>query len=114
MTDLPKLDVAERRRSPATMPGYHAGRPPCNKGSPTWPTPPAGPRCPWRDGSSSRRCSGAAQPATGQREPRLLDPAVAFARVPGHLPSHTPRARSRVVVTAQAGLILLVQAPGGP
>jgi site-specific recombinase XerD len=32
MTDLPTLDVAGRRRSPATMPGYHAGRPPRNKG----------------------------------------------------------------------------------
>ena len=26
------LDKAGRRRSPATMPGYHAGRPPRNKG----------------------------------------------------------------------------------
>jgi hypothetical protein len=26
------LDVAGHRRSPATMPGYHKGRPPCNKG----------------------------------------------------------------------------------
>ena len=26
------LDSAGRRRSPATMPGYHARRPPCNKG----------------------------------------------------------------------------------
>ena len=26
------LDAAARRRSPATMPGYHAGRPPRNKG----------------------------------------------------------------------------------
>ena len=26
------LDAAGRRRSPATMPGYHAGRPPHNKG----------------------------------------------------------------------------------
>ena len=26
------FDSAGRRRSPATMPGYHAGRPPCNKG----------------------------------------------------------------------------------
>jgi integrase len=26
------LDVAGRRRSPATMPGFHAGRPPRNKG----------------------------------------------------------------------------------
>ena len=32
MSDLPALDVAGRRRSPATMPGYHAGRPPRNKG----------------------------------------------------------------------------------
>jgi hypothetical protein len=26
------LDAAGRRRSPATMPGYHRGRPPHNKG----------------------------------------------------------------------------------
>ena len=26
------LDVVGRRRSPAAMPGYHAGRPPRNKG----------------------------------------------------------------------------------
>ena len=26
------LDRAGRRRSPATMPGFHAGRPPLNKG----------------------------------------------------------------------------------
>ena len=26
------LDTAGRRRSPATMPGYHAGRPPRNEG----------------------------------------------------------------------------------
>jgi site-specific recombinase XerD len=32
MTDLSVLDVAGRRRSPATMSGYHAGRPPRNKG----------------------------------------------------------------------------------
>src|SRR3954452_25455538 len=32
MTDLLVLDVAGRRRSPATMPGYHAGRPPRNRG----------------------------------------------------------------------------------
>jgi hypothetical protein len=28
----PLLDAAGRRRSPATMPGYHGGRPPRNKG----------------------------------------------------------------------------------
>jgi site-specific recombinase XerD len=28
------LDAAGRRRSPATLPGYHAGRPPRNKGRP--------------------------------------------------------------------------------
>jgi hypothetical protein len=90
MTDLPKLDVAGRRRSPATMPGYHAGRPPCNKGSPTWATPPAGPRC---LGAMDRRAEGArelpSQPLAGESH-ALLDPAVAFARVPGHLRSHTP------------------------
>jgi site-specific recombinase XerD len=32
MTVLSALDSAGRRRSPATMPGYHAGRPPRNKG----------------------------------------------------------------------------------
>ena len=32
MTVLPMLDAAGRRRSPATLPGYHAGRPPRNKG----------------------------------------------------------------------------------
>jgi len=32
MSVLPVLDAAGRRRSPATLPGYHAGRPPRNKG----------------------------------------------------------------------------------
>jgi hypothetical protein len=32
MTVLSVLDGAGRRRSPATLPGYHAGRPPRNKG----------------------------------------------------------------------------------
>ena len=32
MTVLSTLDSAGRRRSPATMPGYHTGRPPRNKG----------------------------------------------------------------------------------
>jgi integrase len=32
MTVSRLLDAAGRRRSPATMPGYHAGRPPRNKG----------------------------------------------------------------------------------
>jgi hypothetical protein len=32
MIVLSALDCAGRRRSPATMPGYHAGRPPRNKG----------------------------------------------------------------------------------
>jgi site-specific recombinase XerD len=32
MTVPAALDAAGRRRSPATMPGYHAGRPPRNKG----------------------------------------------------------------------------------
>ena len=32
MSEQPLLDRAGRRRSPATMPGFHAGRPPRNKG----------------------------------------------------------------------------------
>lgn len=32
MTAVAVLDSAGRRRSPATLPGYHAGRPPRNKG----------------------------------------------------------------------------------
>lgn len=32
MTVPPLLDAAGRRRSPATLPGYLAGRPPRNKG----------------------------------------------------------------------------------
>ena len=32
MTALALQDAAGRRRSPATLPGYHAGRPPRNKG----------------------------------------------------------------------------------
>jgi integrase len=32
MTTMSVLDAAGRRRSPATMPGYHAARPPRNKG----------------------------------------------------------------------------------
>ena len=32
MTVMSVLDAAGRRRSPATLPGYHAGRPPRNKG----------------------------------------------------------------------------------
>jgi integrase len=32
MTVLSVFDAAGRRRSPATLPGYHAGRPPRNKG----------------------------------------------------------------------------------
>lgn len=32
MSDVPVLDSAGRRRSAATMPGYHSGRPPRNKG----------------------------------------------------------------------------------
>ena len=32
MESVPLLDCAGRRRSPATLPGYHRGRPPRNKG----------------------------------------------------------------------------------
>jgi hypothetical protein len=46
------LDAAGRRRSPATLPGFHAGRPPRNKGH-------RYPADPWR---SSLSC---APPVTG-------------------------------------------------
>jgi hypothetical protein len=32
MDDIPSLDAAGRFRSPATMPGFHRGRPPRNRG----------------------------------------------------------------------------------
>jgi hypothetical protein len=40
MSTLQLLDAAGRRRSPATLPGYHAGRPPRNKGFRYPPDPP--------------------------------------------------------------------------
>lgn len=40
MSTLQLLDVAGRRRSPATVPGFHAGRPPRNKGFRYPPDPP--------------------------------------------------------------------------
>ena len=41
MESAPLLDCAGRRRSPATMPGYHRGRPPHNKGLRYPPDPPS-------------------------------------------------------------------------
>jgi hypothetical protein len=40
MYTLQLLDAAGRRRSPATLPGFHAGRPPRNKGVRYPPDPP--------------------------------------------------------------------------
>jgi integrase len=40
MESAPLLDCAGRRRSPATLPGYHRGRPPRNKGLRYPPDPP--------------------------------------------------------------------------
>jgi hypothetical protein len=40
MESAPPLDCAGRRRSPATLPGYHRGRPPRNKGLQYPPDPP--------------------------------------------------------------------------
>src|ERR1035437_1202203 len=40
MESVPLLDCAGRRRSPATLPGYHRGRPPRNKGLLYPPDPP--------------------------------------------------------------------------
>ena len=58
MSTLQLLDAAGRRRSPATLPGFHAGRPPRNKGFVTRPT---------RLGSkrSSPSCAWAARQTTG-------------------------------------------------
>jgi hypothetical protein len=50
MTVLSVLDAAGRRRSPATLPGYHAARPPRNKGIRYPPTHP-------RSTRSSRSCA---------------------------------------------------------
>ena len=43
MNSQTKLDTAGRPRSPATLPGYHAGRPPGNKGH-RYPADPPGSR----------------------------------------------------------------------
>src|SRR5438128_8445573 len=40
MESAPLVDCAGRRRSPATLPGYHRGRPPRNKGLRYPPDPP--------------------------------------------------------------------------
>src|SRR6516162_1442749 len=40
MESAPLFDCAGRRRSPATLPGYHQGRPPRNKGLQYPPDPP--------------------------------------------------------------------------
>jgi hypothetical protein len=40
MSMLQLLDAAGRRRSPATLPGFHVGRPPRNKGFRYPPGPP--------------------------------------------------------------------------
>jgi hypothetical protein len=40
MESAPLVDCAGRRRSPATLPGYHRGRPPRNKGRHYPPEPP--------------------------------------------------------------------------
>ena len=40
MEPAPLFDCAGRRRSPATLPGYHQGRPPRNKGLQYPPDPP--------------------------------------------------------------------------
>src|SRR4051794_5800476 len=42
MTSIELLDATGRRRSPATTPGYHCGRPPRNKGLRYPPDPPSG------------------------------------------------------------------------
>jgi hypothetical protein len=61
-------DVAGHRRSPATMPGYHRGRPPHNKGEqypPTWP----GHRPP-RESTTARTRLAKLSPGTSHRQRR--------------------------------------------
>ena len=41
MESVALVDCAGRRRSPATLPGYHRGRPPRNKGLRYQPDPPS-------------------------------------------------------------------------
>jgi hypothetical protein len=57
MSVSPLLNAAGRRRSPVTLPGYLAGRPPRNKGLRYPPDPPR-----WR--RSSRSCAKLAAAST--------------------------------------------------
>lgn len=59
VTEERLLDAAGRPRSPATMPGYHAGRPPRNKGIRYPADPPASMR-------SSRSCGRPDLGSTGR------------------------------------------------
>jgi hypothetical protein len=75
------LDCAGRRRSPATLPGYHQGRPPRNKGLRYPPDPPtveeiiavmrAGGENPDGLRATRRRGRAVACRAAHQRSPRL-------------------------------------------
>ena len=77
MTVLSGLDAAGRRRSPATLPGYHAGWPPRNKGM-RYPADPATVERSWRSratrpmtvtaGACERRSSSCGAPVCASRK----------------------------------------------
>ena len=75
MTISAVLDSAGRRRSPATLPGFHAGRPPRNKGMRY----PADPRTPLVECRRARRASSARQPGRGATPVRAT-PATSCSR----------------------------------
>jgi integrase len=87
MSAFQLLDAAGRRRSPATVPGFHAGRPPRNKGVPLSARSPEG-------GGDHRRYApgGRVRPrATSSRTDRR----ALAGRTPGRRGDGADRARSR-------------------
>jgi hypothetical protein len=81
------VNVAGRRRSPATVPGYHAGRPPRNKGS-----------CRHRH-ASTLSIKGDAVPA----DPPRPDDIIVVIRKAGH-DRHGLRIRALVAILWRGGL----------
>ena len=88
------LDAAGRRHSPATLPAFHAGRPPRNKGMRY---PPIRPR-------SRRSSPSCAAPATASTSPAAWPNRRAVARRPSHSRgARTRRGRARSAARFAAG-----------